>query len=74
MELLQENLLLLVNRQYDFYFIPDLGGAEVALNTNSNGKFEIDAPMTILLVIKKLSLYWLKLNLCKEMRPALDNI
>ena len=32
--------------QYDFYFIPDLGG-EVALNTNSNGKFGMTSPMTI---------------------------
>ena len=32
--------------QYDFYFIPDLGG-EVALNTNSEGKFGMTAPMTI---------------------------
>ena len=32
--------------QYDFYFIPDLGG-EVALNTNSDGKFGMTAPMTI---------------------------
>ena len=32
--------------QYNYYFIPDLGG-EVALNTNSDGKFGMTAPMTI---------------------------
>ena len=33
--------------QYDYYFISDSGGAEVALNTTAGGVFEIDAPFQL---------------------------
>ena len=33
--------------QYDYYFIPESGGAEVALNTTAGGVFEIDAPFQL---------------------------
>ena len=58
--------------QYDYYFISDSGGAEVALNTTAGGVFEIDAPFQ-LASYQETSLYWLKLNLCKETKLELDN-